>query len=69
MLRHLDEVIALYGRVDVLINNAAASVHGRRIEELTPEDIRKTVDTNLLSHFWVSVIRGVARESFTRARE
>merc|ERR1719397_980965 len=39
------------GAVDILINNAGIVV-GESLLNLTEEDIRKTIEVNVLSHFW-----------------
>lgn len=43
-----------WGRVDVLINNAGI-VASAPIMDSTDEQIRRMIDVNLVSHFWVSV--------------
>ena len=41
------EVLAAWGRIDVLVNNAGHSSAHRMLLTTTPEDIRGTVDSNL----------------------
>ena len=43
----VNEVIAKYGKVDVLVNNAGHSSPHRMLMTTTPEDIRTVMDSNL----------------------
>lgn len=43
------------GPVDLLINNAGV-LHGELIKDCSDESVRKILDVNLKSHFWVSGI-------------
>jgi len=40
------------GELDILVNNAGILV-GKPVLELEEEDIRKTFEVNVISHFWV----------------
>ena len=42
------DVIAAFGRIDVLVNNAGHSSKNRRLLNMTPEEIRQVVDSNLI---------------------
>ncbi|MEV8631344.1 SDR family oxidoreductase [Streptosporangium sp. NPDC051023] len=49
----VEEVVAEFGRVDVLVNNAGvASAHPATRE--TPEQFRRVIDTNLNGCYWVA---------------
>ncbi|MER7131385.1 SDR family NAD(P)-dependent oxidoreductase [Streptosporangium saharense] len=49
----VDRVVAEFGRVDVLVNNAGvASAHPATRE--TPEQFRRVIDTNLNGCYWVA---------------
>jgi NAD(P)-dependent dehydrogenase (short-subunit alcohol dehydrogenase family) len=57
-VRNYDEVAALFehtieefGGVDVLVNNAGIGIFGR-VEELSPEDFRAVLETNLFGVFY-----------------
>ena len=39
------------GKVDILVNNAGV-VNGKRFLECSDEELRRTMDVNILSHFW-----------------
>ena len=39
-----------FGRVDILVNNAGIAI-SKKLSELTPEDLKKTFDTNILGVF------------------
>ncbi|MDE0504320.1 MAG: SDR family NAD(P)-dependent oxidoreductase, partial [Candidatus Poribacteria bacterium] len=42
------DVNAAFGRIDVLVNNAGHSSANRRLLNMTPEEIRQVVDSNLI---------------------
>ena len=42
------DVIAAFGRIDVLVNNAGHSSANRRLLNMTPEETRQVVDSNLI---------------------
>ena len=44
----VDEVLAKYGRVDVLVNNAGHSSPHRMLLTTTPDDLRSVYDSNLV---------------------
>ena len=39
------------GKVDILVNNAGV-VNGKRFLECSDEELRRTMEVNILSHFW-----------------
>lgn len=48
-----DEVHRDGRRIDVLVNNAGI-VHGRRLLDLSDEDIERTFGVNTLAHYWTT---------------
>jgi NADP-dependent 3-hydroxy acid dehydrogenase YdfG len=48
------DVLAAWGRIDVLLNNAGHSSAHRMLLTTTPEDIRSTVDSNLAGTIYCS---------------
>ncbi len=46
------ECVRLYAGVDILINNAGVGYFGKTVEELTAEDWRQTIETNLNGVFY-----------------
>ena len=49
----LDAIVARHGGLDCLVNNAG--VRDRRpLEEITPEDFRRLIETNLIAHYALS---------------
>jgi len=49
--RIVERAVAEYGRLDVLVNNAAFQYHALEIEDLTPEHFDTTIRTNLYGYF------------------
>jgi NAD(P)-dependent dehydrogenase (short-subunit alcohol dehydrogenase family) len=45
------DTVEEFGRLDVLVNNAAFQVHVPRLEDLTPEHFDETLKTNLYGYF------------------
>jgi NAD(P)-dependent dehydrogenase (short-subunit alcohol dehydrogenase family) len=51
----VDRAVAEFGRIDVLVNNAAYQMSLENgIADLTTEQLRRTVETNLYAMFWLS---------------
>jgi gluconate 5-dehydrogenase len=49
----LDAIVAHHGRLDCLVNNAG--IRDRRtLQEITPADFRKLIETNLIAHYALS---------------
>ncbi len=44
-----DEIKARFGRLDILVNNAGVNITERRWRELTPQNVKMMLDTNLAS--------------------
>lgn len=47
----VEQALKAFGRLDVLVNNAAFQVHSKDIEDLTEEHFDETVKTNLYGYF------------------
>jgi len=45
------QVVAEFGRLDVLVNNAAFQLHSEKLEELTDEQFDETLQTNIGGYF------------------
>ena len=52
--RSIDAVIAKWGRLDILVNNAAFQQHQSSLEELSDEQVERTFTTNILAMFWMT---------------
>jgi NAD(P)-dependent dehydrogenase (short-subunit alcohol dehydrogenase family) len=50
----VERVVQAFGRLDILVNNAAFQVHSSRLEELTVEHFDQTVKTNLYGYFFMA---------------
>jgi NAD(P)-dependent dehydrogenase (short-subunit alcohol dehydrogenase family) len=47
----VSRTVETFGRLDVLVNNAAFQIHTYRLEDLTPEHFDETLKTNLYGYF------------------
>lgn len=43
------------GHIDILVNNAGV-VTGKKLLDCSDDDISRTMDVNVMAHFWVSLI-------------
>src|SRR4051812_11994330 len=50
----VEQVVDAFGRLDILVNNAAFQVHTTRFEDLTPEHFDLTLKTNLYGYFYMA---------------
>ncbi|WP_201863324.1 SDR family oxidoreductase [Microvirga soli] len=49
----VDQVIKRFGKLDVLVNNAAEQHPKKEIEEITPDQIDRTFRTNIFGYFYM----------------
>jgi len=47
----VQQVVEEFGRLDVLVNNAAFQQHVQRLEDLTDEHLQQTLQTNIAGYF------------------
>ena len=45
------QTVEEFGRLDVLVNNAAYQQHGKRLEDISDEQLQETLDTNIGGYF------------------
>ncbi|MGQ0645883.1 MAG: SDR family oxidoreductase, partial [Elusimicrobiota bacterium] len=50
----VDETVETFGKLDILVNNAAFQQHVDRFEDLTDEHFDKTLKTNLYGYFYMA---------------
>ncbi|KAI3524283.1 hypothetical protein L1887_02936 [Cichorium endivia] len=50
----VDEVVAKYGRIDVLVNNAAVQYETYSLEDITEERLERLFRTNIFSQFFLT---------------
>lgn len=50
----VDDTITTYGKIDILINNAAAQWEQKTLGDISTDQLMKTFHTNFFSCFWVS---------------
>lgn len=48
------KAIKHYGRIDVLVNNAAVHWESKNLEDITTKQLEKTFETNVYSFFWIT---------------
>jgi NAD(P)-dependent dehydrogenase (short-subunit alcohol dehydrogenase family) len=48
------KTIKQFGRIDILVNNAALHYENESLETLTTKKLIKTFETNIFSYFWVT---------------
>lgn len=52
--RVVDEVVSNFGRIDILVNNAAEQYEAGSIEEIDPERLERVFRTNIFSYFFTT---------------
>lgn len=50
----VEKTLEAFGRIDILVNNAAIHFQAERLEDITTENLKKTFETNFYSYFWVT---------------
>jgi NAD(P)-dependent dehydrogenase (short-subunit alcohol dehydrogenase family) len=50
----VERIIDEFGRLDILVNNAAFQYHASSLEELTPEHFDATIKTNLYGYYFMA---------------
>ncbi|HEY1025135.1 MAG TPA: SDR family oxidoreductase [Sphingobacteriaceae bacterium] len=50
----VDDTIAKFGRIDVLVHNAAVQYPQNNIEDISEEQLEKTFRTNIFPHFYLT---------------
>ena len=48
----LDECVRTFGGVDILVNNAGMGIFGKTVEEMSGDEFRQTLETNLFGVFY-----------------
>ena len=48
------QVRKAFGRIDVLVNNAAFQLHAPRIEDISDEHLQETLQTNIAGYFYMA---------------
>lgn len=56
--KHCKKIVSLtmkrFGRIDVLVNNAALHYESQRLEDISSKQLLKTFTTNVFPYFWVT---------------
>lgn len=50
----VERTISEFGKIDILVNNAAIHFQSKTIEEISTDQLIKTFETNFYSYFWVT---------------
>lgn len=48
------KVVAKFGRIDILVNNAAIHFESKKFEDITTDQLMITFSTNIFSYFWLT---------------
>lgn len=52
VVRMLEECEKAFGATDILVNNAGIGIMGKTVEEITPDEFRATLETNLFGVYY-----------------
>lgn len=52
--RAVAKTIKSFGRIDILVNNAAIHYEAEKLEDISSDQLIKTFATNIFSYFWVT---------------
>ena len=50
----VERTLEEFGRLDILVNNAAFQEHAKSLDEITPEHFDRTIKTNLYGYFFMA---------------
>ena len=50
----VNKTVKKFGRIDILVNNAALHYETKTLEDVTTARLRKTFETNIFSMFWIT---------------
>jgi len=50
----IDKVVKQFGKIDILVNNAAVQYDAKGLEEISTDQLVKTFTTNIFAYFWLS---------------
>lgn len=50
----VQDVVAKFGKLDVLVNNAAFQLHAQDLEDITDERLEETMKTNIFGYFYMA---------------
>ena len=50
----INETVKEFGRIDIVVNNAATQTEQKSIEKISTEQLYETFETNIFSYFWVT---------------
>lgn len=48
----IDEAVRTFGGIDILVNNAGIGIIGKTVEEISGDEFRQTIETNLLGAYY-----------------
>lgn len=52
--RAVTKTVKKFGKIDILVNNAAIHYEAKKLEDISSEQLIKTFATNIFSYFWVT---------------
>ncbi|HET9824098.1 MAG TPA: SDR family oxidoreductase [Chitinophagaceae bacterium] len=48
------KVVKTFGRIDILVNNAALQIEAKTLQDVKTKDLVKTFETNIFAMFWIT---------------
>jgi NAD(P)-dependent dehydrogenase (short-subunit alcohol dehydrogenase family) len=50
----VEDTVKEFGRLDILVNNAATQTEQKSLEDISTDQLKETFETNIFSQFWMS---------------
>jgi len=50
----IDDTVKEFGKLDILVNNAAVQTEQKSLEDISTDQLKETFETNIFSQFWMT---------------